>query len=113
MKSSFCQAYNLWNKKNEKIDEYNDWYETHEEICSINHNGSASKMEIDAITEMFLRSKEKQGVRYVTYIGDRDSKTFKGILDVNPYGEEVTVKKKSALVTSRKEWARNFEVRKR
>lgn len=60
IKSSFCQAYNLQNKKkDDNISEYNKWYETHEETCSINHEGSASKMEIDAVTKMFLGSKEK------------------------------------------------------
>ena len=29
---------------------------------------------------------EKHAVRYMTYAGDADSNTFKGILDVNPYG---------------------------
>ncbi|KYN11782.1 hypothetical protein ALC57_16060 [Trachymyrmex cornetzi] len=98
VKSSFCQECNLWNnKKNENIDEYNEWYDIHEENCAINHNGSAGKMEIDAITEMFLRSKNEHGVLYVKYIGDGDSKTFKGILDVNPYGDEATVLKKECV----------------
>jgi len=64
----------LWNKKNDNIDEYNDWYETHKEMCSINHEVGAGKMEIDAVTEMFLRSKEKHGILYVKYIGNGDVK---------------------------------------
>lgn len=43
---------------------------------------------------MFLRSQEKYRVLYVKYIGDGDSKTFRGIINVNPYGDEVTVVKK-------------------
>ncbi|XP_026828856.1 uncharacterized protein LOC113562728, partial [Ooceraea biroi] len=99
IKSSFCQACNLWNnKKDDNIAEYNEWYETHEETCSRNHEGSAGKMEIDAITEMFVRSKEKHGVLYVKYIGDGDSKTFRGILNVDPYAEdEITVIKKECV----------------
>lgn len=98
IKSSFCQACNLWNKKkDDNINEYNEWYETHEETCSINNEGSASKMEIDAVTEMFLRSKEKHGVLYMKYIGDGDSKTFRRILNVNPYGDEATVVKKECV----------------
>jgi len=103
VKSSFCQACNLWNKKKDgNIDEYNEWYETHKEMCSINHKGSAGKMEIDAVTEMFLRSKEKHGVLYVKYIGDGDSKTFMGILSANPYGDEVTVVKKECVGHTRR-----------
>lgn len=41
VKSSFCQACDVWNRKKENnIDEYNEWYESHEETCSINHEGS-------------------------------------------------------------------------
>ncbi|EFN87564.1 hypothetical protein EAI_07936, partial [Harpegnathos saltator] len=32
-----------------------------------NHAGSAGKMVVDAVQEMFLRSKEKFGVTYVNY----------------------------------------------
>ncbi|KYN18944.1 hypothetical protein ALC57_08731 [Trachymyrmex cornetzi] len=82
-------------QKNENIDEYNEWYDTHEENCAINHSGSAGKMEIDVITEMFLRSKNEHGVLYVKYIGDGDSKTF--IIDVNLYGNEATTLKKECV----------------
>lgn len=56
-------------KKMESI-EYETWYGTHQNECSINHSGSSDKMEINAITEMFLRSVDRNGVKYVTYIGD-------------------------------------------
>ncbi|XP_070528568.1 uncharacterized protein [Cardiocondyla obscurior] len=97
-KSSFCQACNLWNnKKNENIEDYEDWYATHKESCSINHIGSAGKMEVDAITEMFAISKQKYGVMYTNYIGDGDSKIFRGILNMNPYENEVTITKKECV----------------
>lgn len=48
-------------------------------------------MEVDGITEMFLTSEEKYGVKYGNYIGDGDTKTFKAILDKNPYGDEFQV----------------------
>ncbi|XP_066599941.1 uncharacterized protein [Prorops nasuta] len=50
-------------------------------------------MEINAITEMFSRSLNKYGVKYLTYIGDGDSKTFNGIVNAAPYGESTVVKK--------------------
>lgn len=46
-------------------------------------------MEIDAIQEMFYRSKEKYEVRYITYIGDGDCKTFRRIFNVKSYGEVI------------------------
>ncbi|EFN76675.1 hypothetical protein EAI_06934, partial [Harpegnathos saltator] len=62
-----------------------------------NHSGSAGKMEVDAIKEMFLRSEKKFEVKYVNYIGDGDSKTFKGILDINPYGDKCPVTKSECV----------------
>ena len=50
-------------------------------------------MEISATTKMFLRSMEKYGVKYLTYIGDGDNKTYKGILDTKPNGDTVVTKK--------------------
>ncbi|XP_074108761.1 uncharacterized protein LOC141533663 [Cotesia typhae] len=98
VKSSFCQGCNVWkNKKNSDISAYNDWYEDHEESCTINHKGSAGKMEVDAIVEMFCRSEEKYGVKYVKYIGDGDTKTFKGILDIDPYDGDPLVQKKECV----------------
>lgn len=98
VKSNFCQGCNVWkNKKNSDISAYNDWLEDHEESCTINHKGSAGKMEVDAIVEMFCRSVEKHGVKYVKYIGDGDTKTFKGILDIDPYDGDPLVQKKECV----------------
>ena len=72
--------------RNENIDEFDIWYEEHKSNCSINHSGSAGKMEIDAITEMFERSVARHGIKYARYIDDGDSKTFNGIVSLNPYG---------------------------
>lgn len=111
VKSSFCQSCKMWGKKkNDDISEYDNWYENHQENCSINHTGSARKMEIDAVKEIFSRSIEKHNVRYAKYIGDGDSHTFKGILDLNPYGNELIVQKKKCVGHMwRREWVRDYE----
>lgn len=49
-------------------------------------------MEVDAVLEMFLRSEEKFGVRYTNYVGDGDTKTFKSILDAEPYEDIAVIK---------------------
>ncbi|CAH2100840.1 unnamed protein product [Euphydryas editha] len=54
-------------KKYSDIETYNDWYEDHKEFCTINHKGSAGKMEVDAIIAMFSRSVQKHQVKYVKY----------------------------------------------
>ena len=98
VKSSFCQGCNLWKiKKKGTIDDYSDWYEDHIEQCTINHVDSAGKMEVDAITKMFQNSEEKYGVKYTTFIGDGDSKTFRDILDAKLYRDTVIVEKKECI----------------
>lgn len=58
-------------------------------------------MEIDAVVKMVSRSVNKHQVRYTTYIGDGDSKTFKGILKAEPYGKDVVKKECVGLVEKR------------
>ena len=66
LKSSFCQACNHHKALIDiKIDEFNALYEGHKEDYSSKYTGSARKMEIDAITEIFGGSEEKYGVEYV------------------------------------------------
>jgi len=38
-------------------------------------------MEVDGAVEMFARSQELHGLKYSNYVGDGDSKTFKGIVE--------------------------------
>lgn len=95
VKSSFCNACKNW--KDKTTEEFRDWYENHEEECASNHSGNAGKMEVDSVKEMFSASLEKFGVRYQNYIGDGDSKTFKAILDLNPYGDEYPVRKSECV----------------
>ncbi|XP_071652727.1 uncharacterized protein [Temnothorax longispinosus] len=92
VKSSHCQSCIFWKNKKGTV-EYSEWFEDHKETCSINHSGSFGKMEVDSMKEMFSRSEEQFGVRYCNYIGDGDSKTFKALMDLQPYGEDITLKK--------------------
>lgn len=64
--------------------------------CQSNHEGSAGKMEVDAVIKMFQRSEQLYNIKYVKYIGDGDSKTFKSILDSDPYAD-ITVFKKECI----------------
>lgn len=94
-KSSYCKQCEVWEKLS-ATPEYALWKESHAEHCNINHEGSAGKMEVDAICEMFMRSEEKYSVQYVNYVGDGDSKTFKAILECHPY-KDVQVTKKECI----------------
>lgn len=54
-------------------------------------------MEVSSIVTMFQRSFEKYGLRYANYIGDGDSKTYSGILNAKPYGEDFVINKKECV----------------
>lgn len=95
VKSKYCKSCEFWKKKAD-TEEYKEWFETHEENCQANHEGSAGKMEVDAVTEMFKRSESLHNLRYENYVGDGDSKTFKGIVDSQPYLHFI-VKKKECI----------------
>jgi len=95
VKSKICNQCNYWKQK-EGTAEYEEWAETYKDSCEKNHEGSAGKMEVDAVIEMFQQSEKLHGLKYSHYVGDGDSKTFKGILDSNPH-ENLDVKKKECI----------------
>ena len=103
VKGSYCQACTYWENKKDN-DDYELWLEDHADECSINHHGSAGKMEVLSMVEMFSKSEDKFGVKYLNYIGDGDAKTFKAIVDIQPYGDDIDVKKVNVSATSRKGW---------
>lgn len=92
VKSAYCKQCETWKSKLDS-EEYQQWYENHQDDCSCNHSGSSGKMEVDAVIDLFKRSVEKFGVQYRNYIGDGDSKTYSGILKAAPYGDQEVVKK--------------------
>lgn len=92
VKSKYCKTCEFWKKK-EGTEEYNKWLQTHANECQSNHEGSAGKIEVDAVIKMFQRSEQLYNIEYVNYIGDGDSKTFKGILDSDPYADITAFKK--------------------
>ena len=49
------------------------------------------------MTEMFSTSQEKFGVKYGNDIGNGDSKTFKAILELETYGDELPVVKSECI----------------
>ncbi|GFV31952.1 uncharacterized protein TNCV_4755331 [Trichonephila clavipes] len=50
-------------------------------------------METVGMVRIFQRSLSHRSVRYTSYIGDGDSKTFSSITASNPYGEDITISK--------------------
>ena len=101
VKSSVCKI--CESKAAEKDDiEMDIWREEHKAECTANHDGSAGKMEVDGVLEMFERSVELHDVYYENYIGDGDTKTFKCLRDSLPYGDELEVKKLECVLHVKK-----------
>ena len=50
--------------------------DSHKEECSTNHERSSDKMEVDGIVEIFKRPENLHGVKYLSYIGYGDNKTY-------------------------------------
>ncbi|KAJ8885598.1 hypothetical protein PR048_011796 [Dryococelus australis] len=65
----------------------------HEESCSSNYNGSSGGMDVAGVKEIFERLLLLYNIRYVLYLGDGDSKSFKTIEEMKPYGECVQITK--------------------
>ncbi len=53
-------------------------------------------MEAHGTVALWQRSLE-YNLRYLSFIGDRDSKSFKGVSEANPYGSEYKVEKSDCV----------------
>ncbi|GFW78189.1 uncharacterized protein TNCV_136581 [Trichonephila clavipes] len=99
--SSFCKGCDSWKRAYKKCclqkclqkPAYQKWKILHVKECLKIHNGSADMMETVGMVRIFQRSLSHRSVRYTSYIGDGDSKTFSSITASNPYGEDITVSK--------------------
>ncbi|GFU91386.1 uncharacterized protein TNCV_2541541 [Trichonephila clavipes] len=90
--SSFCKGCDSW-KQRKGSPTYKKGKILDVKECLKNHNGSAGMMETVGMVRIFQLSVSHGSVRYISYIGDGDSKTFSSITACNPYGEDITVSK--------------------
>ena len=65
----------------------------HEDKCSANFQGVSGGMEVAGAKQIFERSLPVNGVRYLQYLGDGDSKGYQSIIEAHPYGEDCKVSK--------------------
>lgn len=90
--SSFCKGCASYRGKTSGPC-YEKWRNNHAKVCTKNHSGSASKMEVDGMVRIFKRSVAEKGVRYKFYIGDGDTKTFLQLSKSLPYGNDLQIEK--------------------
>ena len=81
--SRVCKACGLKETlKFDNPDQYEKWKADH--ICKMNYKGSAGNMEPVGAKRMWDRSVEKNGLRYITFYGDGDSKSYETVCDTYP-----------------------------
>lgn len=66
VKFKYCKACEFWAKE-EGTEGYEEWAENHANECQVNHDGSAGRMEVDAVVEMFQRSESLYNVKYAKF----------------------------------------------
>ena len=79
--------------------DFTEWYQTHENVCMVNHKGSSDSMETAGAVEIFLRSIETRNLKYTTFVGDGDSSCF-GVVSKacnNKYGDSYIVVKEECV----------------
>lgn len=59
-----CKARTMWDQTSQR---YVDWFTTHKDSCVINHTGSSESMEKQATIELFSRSVDMRGLRYLCW----------------------------------------------
>ena len=82
--SRFCHSFSKWESQ-KGIPEYQKWKITH--TCIKNHTGSAVSMESKGAINIFSNSVEKYNLKYVHYVGDVGTESFKEVVDAKLYGD--------------------------
>ncbi|XP_065069807.1 uncharacterized protein LOC135694862 [Rhopilema esculentum] len=97
VKSKKCKGCDAQVNLDKASEEYMNWKIQHGSFCTKNHSGSSGQMEVAGVLDMFKRSEERYGLRYIAFIGDGDSSTFSCVSNAKPYGEHISIEKKECV----------------
>ena len=97
VKTKKCKAFSYWKGKTGVKAEY--FRRIHK--CPLKHTKSSVAMEADGVLEIFLSSVIKRQLRYLTYIGDGDTTSYKNVVNANPYPDYEIVKAECGQVQKR------------
>ena len=78
---------------------YQEWFEKHQKVCLINHNGSSDSMESDGACEIFTRSIERCSLMYSKFVGDGDTGCYGKVRGrcAEVFGDEYEVSKEECV----------------
>lgn len=79
-------------------DAYKKWKATHS-ACQVNHSSNSEDMEACAAVDMFCRSIEKLKLKYITFVGDRDTSCFGRVREavISKFGESYQIVKEECV----------------
>ena len=81
VKTKDCKACQYWKgKSGPKAEKFHTIHK-----CPLNHTKSSRAMEADGVLECFRTSVIERQLRYLTYIGDGDTKSYQNVTSANPY----------------------------
>ena len=83
--------------KNDKPEEFSEFWKRHCNECLANYSGSSQSMESAGALEIWARSIEKHQLAYTTYVGDEESSSFKRLSLSDPYNSSEIVRKEECL----------------
>ena len=89
--SKHCQECKMKRASRMSEKDFDHWFEDHKQECTATHSGSSNSMEVEGAKKIWARSVEDLKLRFITFIGDGDSKAFDQLVANNPYGEDVTL----------------------
>jgi hypothetical protein len=109
--SNHCNACAV-NKKRKNDVEFQAWKDTHVQECDQNHTGSAGSMEPSGALAIFRRCEQLHGLRYVTFLGDGDSKSYTSVANAEPpLYKDVHISKLEVADMYKKEWDDTLPIR--
>ena len=99
VKSLVCHQCKARDAMNKKSAEYQQWRESHQPNCQINHDGSAEQMEAVGAVEIFERSVPTRNLKYTTFVGDGDSSCYGKVKEAmeEKYGDQYCVTKEECV----------------
>ena len=99
VKSCVCVSCQRHIQLDPNSDEYKCWKQKHIDNgeCSKNFDGSAKAIECTGAVEIWRRSVSLHNLRYTTFIGDGDSKSYPDVVADKPYGEGVEIVKSDCI----------------
>ncbi|KAK6967885.1 hypothetical protein BgiMline_027735 [Biomphalaria glabrata] len=80
--SNYCDACTKARKRL-SAENFLEWRKDHKN-CQRNHEGPSGQMEPSGMLAIFNRSAIHNGLKYVNYLGDGDSKSFKTVAEATP-----------------------------